>query len=141
MDELKFQINKTETDNFNVIVAVPFINGNSLIDRIKKIELKYDKTIAGAYDGIRPDLLLHELTNGSIQDKIKSKILECECGSDGCWTLLMSVTEKDKFVSWGNFEQIHRDNWDYSEMGEFVFEKSAYQKALEELKISTPNKV
>jgi hypothetical protein len=46
----------------------------------------------------------------------------------------MTVTKKDKLITWGNFKQTHRENWDYSEIEEFKFEEIEYQKALEELK-------
>jgi hypothetical protein len=139
MDVLEFCIRKTGPDNLNGIVAVPFINGKSLVDIIKEAELKYDKSLAGSYDGIRPDLLFNELKDGSIHDINKSRILECECGVDGCWSLLMSVKESDKFISWSDFEQIHRTNWSLSEVGPFKFDKLDYRKKVEALSVSFLN--
>ena len=139
MDTLTFQISNTSKDNINGVVAVPFINGHSLIDLIKEIEIQYEPSIAGAYDGLRPDHLISELMVGSMLDTTKSKILECECGVDGCWSLLITVIKDDTTVTWTNFSQVHRDNWDYSSMKDFKFDRAQYEAALRQLKQPAPN--
>jgi len=133
MDTIIFII-ETRDNNLNDTVAIPLVNGRSVIDLIKEVEMNYDVSIAGAYDGIRPDLLFDELTNGSTHDSTKSKVLECDCGVDGCWSLLVKVSQGDETVSWSQFSQMHRDNWDYSILGEFVFSKDEYLTALNTLK-------
>src|SRR5690606_40356255 len=114
-------------------VAIPIVNGKSLIEIIKDLEMNFDKSIAGAYDGIGPRFLKNELTNGSDFDMRKSRILECECGVDGCWPLLMKVTETENDIEWSLFQQYHRDDWDYDDL-RFVFNKEEYQKAVNNLK-------
>jgi len=133
MDSLSFQIEK-RNNNLNDTVAIPFINGRSIIDIIKEVEVNYEPNIAGAYDGIRPNLLLRELKDGSIHDTTKARVLECDCGVDGCWSLLVKVSQDDQTVSWSEFNQIHREHWDYASLGAFVFSKDEYLKALDTIK-------
>jgi hypothetical protein len=105
------------------------------------------ENIAGAYDGLDPKVLFANLTNSkdnknSVDDK--SDILDCECGSPGCWTLMIKVIEKQDTVIWTEFEQIHRSKdsanyWDYSDFGDLEFNKNEYFKRLNEL-ITTHNK-
>lgn len=136
MDHLLFKIEQ-RPDNINGIVAIPFINGQSLIDIIKEIELQYEPDIAGSYDGYRPDLLLNELNKGLHQDTYKTKILECECGVDGCWSLLMKVSKTENTIVWSNFNQPLRDNWDYSSLPSFEFNKDEYDIAIGQLNKET----
>ena len=133
MDNLLFRIELRPNNPYG-IVSIPIINGQSLIEIIKEIEINYEPQIAGAYDGIRPDLLLEELCNGSYHDTTKSKILECECGADGCWSLLMKITKTENSIVWSNFNQLHRESWDYSHLKSFEFDIQEYKVALRQLR-------
>lgn len=133
MDILSFNI-EPRANSLNRYVAIPFINGRSLIDYIREVEERFDNTLAGSYDAISPDHLLDELSKGSFLDTTRSRILECECGVAGCWPLLMKVTPTDKTIKWHGFIQYNKDNWDYSALQIFEFDKMQYNSALDDLK-------
>lgn len=132
MDKLSFKIFNVNT--IQQKVALPFINDKSLVDIIKEIEQKWDSKIAGAYDGIRPIFLYEELSEkSSFFHNSKPRILECDCGTDGCWSLLIEIKENESTIEWLNFEQIFRDNWNYNL--HFEFDKKEYENAINKLKI------
>lgn len=58
----------------------------------------------------------------------KTTVLSCTCGITECWFLLVSITVLEETVVWSDFEQFHRP-WVY-DLGPFVFEKTAYLRAL-----------
>ncbi|MFB9863046.1 hypothetical protein [Rufibacter immobilis] len=132
MDKLRLEIEEREDGSLLNKVVIPFINEKSLIDILKDIELEFDKTIAGAYDGISPEEFLDEFQQR--KDKVKSRILECECGCEGCWSFVAKITEHDDLIEWNHFEQLHRDNWKYTQIEPFQFDKSEYLEELEKLK-------
>ena len=63
----------------------------------------------------------------------KTPILICECLWGGCWDFVCEIEITNKKVSWENFEQVHRKNWNYDELGVFIFDKEKYENALREL--------
>ncbi|SIT83769.1 hypothetical protein [Pontibacter indicus] len=132
MDKLRLEIEKREDGSLSNKVVIPFINEKSLIEILKGIELEYDKSLAGAYDGISPAEFIDEFQQR--EEKVKSRILECECGCDGCWSFVVKITEKDDLIEWSHFEQVHRDNWEYTQIEPFQFERSDYLKEMEKLK-------
>ena len=97
--------------------------------------------IAGSCAGLAPFQLDGTLAHhfmGSPESHLgcgpedKSVLLDCECGSPGCWSLMATVTLTDDEVTWTDFEQVHRGGWDYGQLA-FVFERGQYGAALIEL--------
>jgi hypothetical protein len=60
----------------------------------------------------------------------KTALLGCGCGDVGCSPLLARVTVTDDTVTWDEFEQPTRPDWDYEGFGPFEFERAQYERAL-----------
>jgi hypothetical protein len=60
----------------------------------------------------------------------KTALLGCGCGEVGCSPLMARVTVTDETVTWDEFEQPTRPDWDYDEFGPFTFDRSEYERAL-----------
>ncbi|MGN6672945.1 MAG: hypothetical protein ACTHMJ_23535 [Thermomicrobiales bacterium] len=66
----------------------------------------------------------------------KTQLLQCTCGTVGCWPLYARVTVSDKQVVWDEFEQPFRGptsragHWRYDNLPPFAFERHAYEAAL-----------
>ncbi|WP_299433935.1 hypothetical protein [uncultured Aquimarina sp.] len=111
------------------------INGNSLLDLIKKVEAplvkkeneeralpKQDLLKAGDYmelsakDGLWPSKTLlgkpwnsvFKLENDDPR-KHKSLILSCSSGDEGSWPLLVDIIVKENKIIWQEFCQFHRE--------------------------------
>lgn len=120
-----------------------FVNGIKLADVVAAIEGPFAEGegkpgIAGSYSGLAPFQLDGTLAHhfmGSLESHLgcgpegKSVMLDCECGSPGCWSLMAAVTVTDDEVTWTDFEQVHRRDWDYGQLA-FVFERGQYEAAL-----------
>lgn len=135
MDHLTFLIEE-RPGNLNDHIALPMVNGRSLIDYVKEIEAEYNSGLAGLYDGIRPDRLLKGLKNAAPGGE--SYILECDCGVPGCWPVVMYIMQTENSYIWKNFRHDHRDEWDYSNMPIFEFDREQYEKALDTLEQYKP---
>ena len=153
MNKLDFEIRKDVINDYTTFSTQIMIDGKNLIDSLKDYELPLakkegSKNIAGAYDGLDPKVLFANLTNSEDNqnsEEYKSDILDCECGSPGCWTFMIKVIEKQDTVIWTGFEQIHRSKdsanfWDYSGFKDFEFRRNEYFEKLKEL-ITTHNNV
>lgn len=81
--------------------------------------------LLGEADGIW-GVLEHE------QGPHRVPLLLCDCGEPGCWPLLASIEVTADHVTWRDFRQPHRPNWDYSRLGPFSFDKTQYLAALED---------
>ena len=56
-------------------------------------------------------------------------LLGCECGEWGCWPLSARIHLDQNTVKWSGFRNRHRDGWDLSTLGPFVFNREQYQTA------------
>ncbi len=113
------------------------IDGNRLIDILKRIESPYAKSegspeVAGEYLSlsVATTLLpsrhfLGEPRRIFVHDE-KVAILICTCGCEGCWDFVCHMEFSESVVTWSRFEQVHR-NWDYSELGTFTFDRKNYE--------------
>jgi hypothetical protein len=59
----------------------------------------------------------------------KTALLICTCGCEGCWDFVCRISVSEQTVTWSDFEQVHRQ-WDYSELGTFVFDRRQYESEL-----------
>jgi len=144
MDKLEFKIQNKENNNYQFNSVTILINGQDLIDLLKAYELPFAKkegseNIAGGYDGLTPKILIKHLINPDefdTDENGKVSILECECGCDGCWPMKIKVIELEDKTIWTGFEQPHRNIdshkfWDYSNFGQFSFDKKQYYEQLD----------
>jgi hypothetical protein len=149
MNTLKIEI-IANPENQASLVSRLYIDQNDLILMLKNHEKIYAKRegseqIAGQYEGLNPQTLYNNLnmlegSHNSTDEKVD--ILDCECGTWGCWAMMISVTTELETITWSNFEQLHRgitshNQWNYDEFGPFIFDKKAYKVELEKL-ISRP---
>jgi hypothetical protein len=139
MNEIRFEVKHSEYSK----LIIPIIDGHSLISLLKTIELPFAKKeghpeIAGAYGGIyfSESTSPTEYFLGQIEteeNKGKTLLLLCDCSFEGCWDFLAKIIVHRSTVKWNDFEQIHRENWDYSGLGVFTFNRKQYENSLKNL--------
>jgi hypothetical protein len=103
--------------------------------------------LAGKYGGLPWTILSTRLWLGeatgiwsvleSEKDTQRVPLLLCECGEPGCWPLMATIEITADHVTWHDFRQPHRKNWDYSKLGPFSFEVTQYLAALDEARRAT----
>jgi hypothetical protein len=145
MDKIEFKIKKRKNEDFEYDSVQIIINDRDLIKLLKDFETPLAKSegsenIAGGYDGLTSTELYKSLTDR--QGNEKARILECECGCDGCWPFMTRIKESPDKIIWTDFEQPHRGQeshrfWDYATFGEFSFDKTQYYRQVEKLKTKT----
>ena len=138
MNEIRFDIQHSEFGN----LVVPIIDDKSLISILKDIELSFAKKegsskIAGGYAGLPISLVrspsVYFYGGETQRTDGKTVLLICECLCGGCWDFVAEIEVKERKIIWKNFEQIHRRNWSYTELGIFEFDKEQFVNALKEL--------
>jgi hypothetical protein len=114
MDRLEIKIISEKVDKQYEKHAEIRINDRPIIDILREFELPLAKkenseNIAGAYMYLSPKSLYQNLTkNENFNEEGKATILACECGSEGCWPMLVKIKEDEKAIIWEDFEQPHR---------------------------------
>lgn len=134
MDVFEIKIKDKSEGDDKWKIAIPYINGISLIDILREIELKYDSKIAGEYDGKEITDFIKDLDCENITNTEKKSLVICTCGFEGCWCLLANIQRNNNFVIWSNFEQNHRPEWKYDDLKEFKFDSFAYSKEFLKIK-------
>ncbi len=139
MNEIRFSIQHNEFDR----LIVPIINGESLISILKDFEKPFAKKegylkLAGGYDGIPLNYVKSPKNYylGLDQDQWldgKTALLDCHCLCVGCWSFVAKIEVDKNKVIWKDFEQIHRENWNYVGLDKFIFDKAQYEIAIDEL--------
>jgi hypothetical protein len=115
------------------------IDGRDLIDLVREVEAPWaaadgQPELSGGYAGLWPEAW-RELPE---QDEAgRAAILACECGEVGCWPLHARITRSEASVTWSDFAQPHRPEWRHDRLGPFVFERAAYDRAIEDLLASS----
>ncbi len=147
MNKLEFKIEANQSSNQQVMTVTILVNGLDIIELLKEYEMPFAKKegsedIAGGYEGISPEALYKNLTNPEAFDLDKNEkvsLLECACGCDGCWPMKAKVIHLQDKIIWAEFEQPHRaidsaNFWDYSNFGQFGFDKNNYIEQLDKLR-------
>jgi hypothetical protein len=135
MNTLKFQINPPgRNENFpNKKTVSIFIDGNDLLEKLKKIELEFvqQKGLSGM-EGNHCDLRLDQFKKEFLNTKANKKVLyNCPCGESECWPLALEIYEENDIIIWKNFQSWHED---LKYELEFKFDKDQFQKELSKLK-------
>ena len=111
MDSLRLKVDKNEEFEFVEV----YINDKKFIEILKEIELAYDPKIAGEYIGLPPEVVFlpskhffGQPHNWYFGSDGKVPVLQCTCGSPGCWDFLVKITIEEDRVIWSEFEQPHR---------------------------------
>lgn len=140
-DTLTLEIKEPDESYRDWRTVEVLINGHRLIDMLCEIELPYAREeghpdIAGGYIGLEPKYVFLpartflDAPDEWYEEDGKAGILSCECGEPGCWPLLVRITLGPDRVIWSDFEQPHRPQWDYDDLGPFVFDRAKYEAAL-----------
>lgn len=123
------------------------VNGVELPELVREAELPSaragaEEEMAGNYIGLvagfmRVDLAgqflggqgtpMFEDSNG------KTALLGCGCGEVGCSPLMARIEVTDEAVTWQDFEQPTRPDWEYEGFGPFRFDRAQYERALMEI--------
>jgi hypothetical protein len=121
------------------LVLTPVVDEVSLVSRVKEFEESRGYDPAGAYGGLVPSYFHYgELPKYFLGKEERQWprpdhlwLLGCDCGEVGCWPLTARVIVGNDTVSWTDFAQSHRPDWDYSDFGPFVFARDQYDRAVE----------
>lgn len=115
-----------------------FINGENFRSKVRAVELPFAKAegnpgVAG-HAAITPRELYESLHDDYLEFDSVS-IFGCGCGVIECWPLDVAVDVGTKTVAWYGFNMYHRKDWDYSELGKYVFDKQQYFQEVDKLLI------
>jgi hypothetical protein len=138
-----------ERDTLGSVVNIR-VDGRLLADIMKDVETPMARReghpeIAGGYEAIGKPQAPEKYYLGveqawETEGPNKTVLLDCKCGSPGCWPLLCVIETNDSEVVWRSFEQPHRSLrsaaglWDYSGFVGFTFDKAQYLDALSVLR-------
>ena len=147
MDEVTFELAPAGGEYAHDLTQIRIrVNGTDLVELVRRAELPSaeaddEPELAGTYVGIVPGYIRMDLggqfLGGSgtwlyAEGAGKTALLSCNCGEIGCSPLLARVTLDEDTVTWDEFEQPTRPDWDYEDFG-FTFERRQYEQALLEL--------
>lgn len=139
----RFEVELLPENDWGARQALILIDGRPLLDLIREIEAPIaaangQPDLAGKYDYLNSaDVLfpsrhlLGEPVRPLLDYGEKVSVLECDCGCEGCWPLLMRITVADDSVIWSDPQQLHRDNWVYPPGWYLVFDRRQYEQALD----------
>ena len=145
MDEVSFELAPAGGDFDDELTQVKIdVNGTSLPELVREIELPYTRAegqeeLAGTYVGLVPGYIRMDLAGQFLggsgawlypHGEGKTALLSCDCGEVGCSPLLARITLDDDTVTWDEFEQPERPEWDYAALGPFTFNRRQYEAAL-----------
>jgi hypothetical protein len=142
LDTISFRIENNPS--FDAIEVRPIINGVELIELVLGYESAQKFSPAGGYGGIVPDffsygpLATYYRGENDIEfwkDMGGIYVLGCDCGEAGCWPLACSSRANNGTITWSQFSQPHRPEWDYSGFGPFVFDEFAFEESTQALNI------
>jgi hypothetical protein len=142
VDEVRFRRDRGADRDIVDIV----INGRPLLELVRDAELadasaEGHPELAGKYVGLPAEVLASALFEGQAtevwavleasQRSNRVPLLICECGEPGCWPLMVTVTFGVEAVTWHDFRQPYRDDWQYEKLGPFEFGRAQYLAALQ----------
>ena len=148
MDEVSFELAPAGGDFDHELTQIKIeVNGTALQELVRAVELPYTRAegqeeLAGTYVGLVPGFIRMDLAGQFLggsgawlypHGEGKTALLSCDCGEVGCSPLLGRITLGDETVTWDDFEQPERPEWDYAALGPFTFDRSQYERALFEL--------
>ena len=114
------------------------IDGRNLIDWAKELELLQAQSegapeLAGSYAPMPIEFFVKYM-RGTLNSDHWANLFSCkDCEEVGCWSLQVRIESEGDAVVWTEFRQPHRPNWRYRSLGPFRFERTEYERALNEL--------
>lgn len=127
------------------------IDGKPLMDYVRDAESasatkEGHPNLAGKYSGLPWEVIPTDLPLGQAtgiwrvleaSQGERVPVLVCDCGEPGCWPLMATIEITADRVTWSDFRQPHRRDWDHSRLGPFSFDKAQYFTALEDARRSS----
>jgi hypothetical protein len=144
MDEVSFELAPAGGNHADELSQIRIeVNGTDFVELVRLAELPSaqaddEEELAGTYVGLVPGYIRIDLTSQflgapgtslSPESQEKTALLGCNCGEVGCSPLLARVTVDEDTVTWDEFEQPTRPDWDYDGFG-FTFSRQQYERAL-----------
>jgi hypothetical protein len=138
----RFEIELMPPNEWGARMALIRVDGRPLLDFITEIEAPIaaeagQPDLAGTYGYLNAVTvvypsrhLLGQAARSLLEYSDKVSVLECACGCEGCWPLLVRITVTDEEVVWSDFQQPHRDNWIYPAGLRLVFDRIQYEREL-----------
>jgi len=126
-------------------LGVTLINGVPLLDIVERYERQAAENTGNKYNGagytyqFSIELYCQLQEKSSCASNDEPVLMICNCLEEGCWPLLVTISETDVSIKWSNFHNSHMSGkeerpWDYSCFPTYEFEKKAYYNALEKLR-------
>jgi hypothetical protein len=148
MDEVSFELAQAGGDYADDLTQIRIeVNGTDLVELARQAELPSaqaddEEELAGTYVGLVPGYIRMDLAGQFLggsgawlypDGEGKTALLSCNCGEIGCSPLLARITVDEETVTWDEFEQPTRPDWNYEGFGPFRFDRTEYERALFEL--------
>jgi hypothetical protein len=148
MDEVSFELAPAGGNYDEELSQIKItVNGTDFPELVRLAELPSaradgEEELAGTYVGLVPGYIRIDLASQflggtgtalSAGPEGKTALLCCSCGEVGCSPLLARVTVDDDTITWDEFEQPTRPDWDYNGFGPFTFARGQYEQALLEM--------
>ncbi|MFT6962000.1 MAG: hypothetical protein ACJAWV_001724 [Flammeovirgaceae bacterium] len=133
ISELKLEASDSNHKKYKCLDLI--VSGSNLIERIQKVEFPYAKSanlMAGAYEGISLELLMHnpDYLLGGEHGK-RMLLLNANRANNPNWNISAEVRMYRRVVVWCNFRQTEqKDYWRYDAMGVIVFDRLQYFDAI-----------
>jgi hypothetical protein len=136
MDQLRFEELLYDDGYFKEWDAVPYVNGQNLIERVAEIEASAAKA-EGARSAPRRGLAARDVFAPApilgdpdpAKTPGKRTVLRCECGEIGCGDLFAEIILGETSVVWRNFTNPHHPEWSFERLGPFEFARDEYEAA------------
>ena len=139
-DTIFFSIYSRSTQQPDLLVVEPVVNGQPLSQLIYRFEREQNFDVAGSYGGLIPEFFDYGMLDRYFlgdhdpdsywADVGGIYVLVCQCGEAGCWPLQCRIRIEGDAVIWDHFQQPFRTMRDYSRFGPFVFDATEYRQAL-----------
>jgi len=145
VDKLKFQkMNHTFAWGEQAVLAEIVINGKPFAEIVEhygqSAAEKKEYEFKDCYIYNYAEVLYEELINKKSEaSDNEPALMICSCSCEGCGAILVTIVETETEVIWRGFRDHQMKKLDYSVFPMFKFEKSAYQAALEQLRMLQKN--
>ncbi|HEY1237004.1 MAG TPA: hypothetical protein VGE91_01610 [Solirubrobacterales bacterium] len=147
MDEVSFEFAPAGEDFPDDLRQIKIeVNGVEFPELVREAELPSaradeEEEIAGNYIGLVAGYMRIDLAGQFLGGQgtpmftgsEKTALLGCGCGDVGCSPLMARITVTDETVTWEDFEQPTRPDWEYDGFGPFRFDRAQYERALMEI--------
>ena len=147
MDSIKFYLNDYEADGRNFTEVAVAINGEPLLELIRRREQSFaakdgQASIAGDYAYLSlidfEELFLRTALEADLaQDERDVVLLGCPCGIWSCWYLALKIKFETETVKLYEFKNLRRKDWQYGL--EFKFDRVSFVSEIS--KIASFNKL